>query len=258
MKKIMTHIVAGYPSLEESKKLIRVMAGAGVSYIEIQIPFSDPLADGPTIMRANQVALENGTTPEDAFQLMRELKQEVNVPLLFMTYFNIVFHYGVEAFCKRAKEAGCYGLIIPDFPIEEEQYDRLRHHAKENGIHIIEMLTPYTKPDRVEEILQRASGMIYCVARSGKTGEREKLDTSQLEYLDEIKKKTTIPLAVGFGISSGEHVDAVLRYGDIAVIGSKIINVYNAAENEKGLESVQKFISEVISNEYIKNEKNLS
>ena len=240
----MTHIVAGYPSLEENKNLVRMMEKMGVSFIEIQIPFSDPIADGPTIMQANQEALNRDTTPEDAFNLMKELKKEVKIPLLFMTYFNIVYSYGVENFCKRAQESGCYGLIIPDFPQEEEQRDQLRHHLKQNNIHFIEMLTPYTGPERQKQILSRATGMIYCVARSGKTGERTGLDTTQLEYLKEIKTK--IPLAIGFGISSKSHVDAALQYGDIAVIGSKLINEYNAAEKGRGIEAVEKFLHTVL------------
>lgn len=243
----MTHIVAGYPSLEESKNLVRMMDRVGVSFIEIQIPFSDPIADGPTIMMANQVALENGTQPSDAFALMEELSKEVKVPLLFMTYFNIVFRYGVEAFCKRAKEAGCYGLIIPDFPIEEEDYDHLRHFAKGNGLNLIEMLTPLTQPKRIKTILERASGLIYCVARSGKTGERMQLDTHQLDYLKPIREITEIPLAIGFGISSKDHVNTILNYGDIAVLGSRVINVYNEAEKGEGVIAVERFLSEILS-----------
>ena len=158
----MTHIVAGFPSIEENKKLVKEMEKAGTAFIEIQIPFSDPIADGPIIMDANQKSLENGTTTKDALSLMEELTKQVSTPLLFMTYFNIIFNYGVEKFCKKAKEIGCYGLIIPDFPIEEEKYDNLRRYADENELILVEMLTPYTSTERTNEIIKRAKGMIYC------------------------------------------------------------------------------------------------
>src|SRR5258708_193254 len=117
---LMTHVVVGYPSLEETVSIVKTMADAGVDFIELQIPFSDPLADGPTIMQACEKALENGTRVKDAFAVMRQLSREVGIRLLFMTYYNIVFRYGVEKFCKDAKDAGAAGLIVPDMPIDEE------------------------------------------------------------------------------------------------------------------------------------------
>lgn len=127
---LMTHVVVGYPNLEETVSIVKTMATAGVDFVELQIPFSDPLADGPTIMRACEAALANGTKVKDAFAIMKELSQQVSIPLLFMSYYNIVFRYGVEKFCRDAKKAGASGLIVPDMPIDEESYEHFYRSAQ--------------------------------------------------------------------------------------------------------------------------------
>lgn len=221
----MTHIVAGYPTLRESEKIAEVMLNTGASFLEIQIPFSDPVADGPTIMRANQVALENGTTPEDCFEMLERLKKKSTTPILFMTYYNIVFRYGLERFCKRASEIGCYGLIIPDMPIDEESYDHYLKTCKKFGLHAIQVISPITPDERLKKIGKVASGFVYCVSRTGTTGASQKLDKNLETYLNRVRKYIRVPIALGFGISTKKHVQAALQYADIAVIGSVIINL---------------------------------
>src|SRR6185437_11988552 len=134
---LMTHVVVGYPSVEETVMLVRAMAESGVDFVELQIPFSDPLADGPTIMQACEESLNRGTKVKDAFDVMRKLSKEVSIPLLFMSYYNIVFRYGVQKFCRDAKKAGASGLIVPDMPIDEEVHEHFYAFANKFGLRII-------------------------------------------------------------------------------------------------------------------------
>lgn len=250
-KKIMTHIVAGYPNLETSEKLLELMVKNGVDFVEIQIPFSDPVADGPTIMKANQMALESGTKVEDCFKLMKKVTLKLrdkngqkNIPnskFLFMTYFNIVHHYGVEKFCKRAAECGCYGLIVPDMPIDEEGQEKYLENCKRYGLKAIQIISPLTPERRLKKIAKSADGFVYCVSRFGTTGQEAALNPKLSAYLKKVKKYIKVPLAVGFGISTKAHVEAVWKGADIAVIGSKIINILN----EGGVDGVRKFLLEI-------------
>ncbi|MDP2691238.1 MAG: tryptophan synthase subunit alpha [bacterium] len=240
MKQLMTHIVAGYPTIAKSQQLALTMAKSGVSFIEIQIPFSDPVADGRTIMEANQVALENGTTPEDCFELMARLKHKTHIPLLFMTYFNIPFRYGLEKFCERAKAVGAYGLIIPDIPIDEEPYDHYIKLCKKHDLHPIQVISSITPEERLKRIGKVASGFVYCVTGTRTTGERKELDSDSGDYLSRVRKHIRIPLALGFGISSKKQVKAVLKKADIAVIGSKILKLSQSCPS--GRDRVRRFI----------------
>lgn len=225
----MTHIVAGYPAMRECERLANVMSKY-VDFIEIQIPFSDPVADGPTIMAANGEALKNGVSVEDCFRLMERLvnrKREISaVPkFLFMSYYNILHHYGVEKFCKRARKCGCYGLISPDIPIDEEKNEGYLKACKKYGLMPIQVISPLTPEKRMKKIAKLARGFVYCVARYGTTGQSMHLNSGLSAYLGKVKKDIKLPLAVGFGISKKEHVKEVWKYADIAVIGSKIIDI---------------------------------
>ncbi len=239
----MTHIVAGYPDLKISEKLVKCMDGLGVSFIEIQIPFSDPVTDGTTLMGAQKVALENNTTTEDIFQLMERLKTTVKTQLLFMTYFNVVYAYGVEAFCKRAGELGVYGLIVPDMPLDEEDREHYVSSCTRHGLHAIQIVSPQTTVERLKQIATVATGFVYCVSREGITGEGTTLNPNLSEYLRTVRQYIDIPLALGFGISTREHVQSTLNHADIAVIGSAVVNVYN---KEKKLSDVEDFLTEIV------------
>ncbi len=247
MKKLMTHIVAGYPNLEISEKLALLMAERGADFIEIQIPFSDPVADGPTIMLANQKSLENGTKLADCFELMQKAVKKIkrvknsnkSMPkFLFMTYFNILHHYGVEKFCKKAAKCGCYALIVPDMPVDEEPREKYLANCRKYGLKAVQVISPLTPERRLKMLAKVVEGFVYCVSRFGTTGQENELNPQLSSYLKKVKKYIKLPLAVGFGISSKEHVDAVWKEADIAVIGSKIINVLNAG----GIREVEKFL----------------
>ncbi|MDF2379066.1 MAG: tryptophan synthase subunit alpha [Candidatus Gracilibacteria bacterium] len=243
MNTLMTHIVAGYPSMQESEQIALTMLESGVKYLEIQIPFSDPIADGATIMQANQDSLQNGTTPEDCFSLMNRLSMKTDTPLLFMTYFNIVHHYGVEEFCKRAQEVGCWGLIVPDIPMDEEEYDHYLELCKKYKLNAIQVISPITPEHRLKKIGEVASGFVYCVSRTGTTGARSDFNVSQLEYLENVRKHVSTPLATAFGLSNRKQIDQALKKADIAVVGSKIIKVY---DEDNDMQNLSSFLSDLI------------
>jgi tryptophan synthase alpha chain len=235
--KLMTHVVAGYPDIETSGRLIEVMAESGADLVEIQVPFSDPLADGPTIAIANQAALESGTTPDQCFQLARQLSKKINIPLLFMTYANIPFSMGMERFIRKSKEAGISGFIIPDLPFDADNGEYI-DIAKSYGCYPIAVVSPGMSAARLKKIVQSALGFIYTTLRVGITGARRSIDDKGLKFLETLGSYTQLPIAAGFGISSAEMLEPLKTRADAAVIGSHIINLFN----RDGIEAVAYFI----------------
>lgn len=228
---LMTHVVVGYPSLKETEELILLMDKVGVNLIELQIPFSDPLADGPTIMKACEDSLQKGTKVVDAFNLVKKISHKVKTPLLFMAYFNIVFAYGVEKFCKDAKEVGVVGLIVPDFPLDEESSEHFNECLKKYELLNIKVLSPASTEERIKLNAKVGTGFIYCTARQGITGAEKGFDSSVIKYLKTVKKYFNIPIALGFGISMREHVKKMEGLADIAVVGSAILDIINSNRN---------------------------
>lgn len=220
---LMTHIVLGYPSFEASVQVVDAMVEAGVDLIELQIPFSEPIADGPVILHANQKALNAGSTVERCFDVAEQLaKRHPTVPLLFMSYYNVAFKKGLPEFVRETKQVGVRGAIIPDLPHEEG--DEFFGLMKEQGIEPIFLFSPNTTEQRMEEIASRSSGFIYCIARKGVTGAATDfgaLDT----YLERCRAATTLPLALGFGVKDAADVHGLIGKVDIAVVGSQTINV---------------------------------
>jgi tryptophan synthase alpha chain len=235
---LMAHLVLGYPSLEVNRRVIRQMAENGVDCIELQIPFSEPMADGPVILKANQDALSRGIRVADCFAFAEEMAQEFpGVNFLFMTYYNIIFRYGEEAFIRRAAGINIRGFIVPDLPPEEGQsYLRL---SKQYGTSPIMFFTPTSTEERMREVEKRGSGFIYCVARKGVTGKKTEMDDSLALNLDRYRKATSLPLAVGFGISSREDVAMLEGKADMAVIGTATIRLVDT----QGPEAVGPFIA---------------
>ncbi|MFA6393841.1 MAG: tryptophan synthase subunit alpha [Patescibacteria group bacterium] len=243
---IMTHIVIGYPNLKESLSLAKLMAGLGVDFIELQLPFSDPMADGPTIMAANKAALDNGTRVRDCFKAMKELSEQVNIPLIFMGYFNTVHSYGAEKFCCDAQKAGASGLIFPDIPLDEEKEEGYIAAAKKNNLIPIRLLSPASTPERMKKNSKVADGFLYYVGRKGTTGVKAELDSKLNIHLKELKKYFKIPIAVGFGISKPEHIKSLKGKAAIAVIGSACLNAYDKAPKGEGLKAVENFLAPLI------------
>ncbi len=235
---LMTHVVIGYPTLADTVKIVKVMAENGADLIELQIPFSDPLADGPTIMRACEKSLERGTKVKDAFEIMKLLSSQISTPLLFMAYYNTVFKYGVEKFCQDAKASGASGLIVPDIPIDEEDEEHFLLFCKKNNLANIQIISPASTDERLKKNADIASGFVYCTAHQGITGVKNQLDLATTDYLKRIRKFFSIPIAVGFGLSKKEHLEQLVPYTDIAVIGSAIINIID--ESSSGIVYLQK------------------
>ncbi|MFA6171647.1 MAG: tryptophan synthase subunit alpha [Patescibacteria group bacterium] len=249
---LMTHIVIGYPTIKESLNLVKLMARLGVDFVELQIPFSDPMADGPTIMKANKKSLDNGTRVRDSFRAMKELSRQVEIPLLFMGYFNVVLNYGVEKFCRDAEAAGASGLIFPDIPLEEEAEEHYIRHAKNNNLIPIRLLSPASTAERAKKNAKVAGGFLYYVGRKGTTGVKSSLDRSLNKHLKEIKRYIHIPIAVGFGISKKEHLQSLKGKAELAVIGSACLNAYTEARAGQGLKAVEKFLGALIAETKIK------
>ncbi len=233
---LMTHIVIGYPSFEQSFRVIESMVAAGVDLMELQIPFSEPIADGPVILHANQSSLARGTTVAECLDFAREVTQSFPIPFLFMSYYNILFKYGVERFASAMAERHLRGAIVPDLPPEEGQ-DYLRAMAT-NDLAPIFIYSPTTSNERMKYLASVARGFIYCVARKGVTG----LDTAfsdQLQtYLGRCRSATSLPLALGFGVKDRADVDFLKGKADIAVIGTQTIRLLDS----QGVEAVGAFI----------------
>lgn len=233
---LMTHIVIGYPSFEESLRIVEAMVAAGVDLMELQIPFSEPIADGPVILRANQEALARGATVARCLDFAREAAAAFPIPFLFMSYTNILFRYGVARFAGEMAARGLQGAIVPDLPPEEAGEYLAAMEAQ--GLAPIFILAPTTPADRLRYLAGHGRGFLYCVARKGVTG----LDTAfsgELDaYLARCRAAAALPLAVGFGVKEKADVDFLTGRADIAVIGTQTIRLVDA----EGVAAVGPFI----------------
>jgi tryptophan synthase alpha chain len=233
---LMTHIVLGYPSFDVCRRVVEQMAEAGVELMELQIQFSEPIADGPVILHANQKALAAGATVDRCLELTSKLSREFPIAFLFMTYFNIAFVRGVERFAREMREAGVRGAVIPDLPFEEGA-PLLEAMAREQ-LEPIFLFAPNTTDARMRAIATRARGFIYCVARKGVTGAKTEFDALD-GYLERARSHTRLPLALGFGVKEASDVAAIRGKADIAVVGSETLRVLDRA----GVEAVRPFIA---------------
>lgn len=234
---LMTHIVLGYPSFEVNREVVAQMAANGVDCIEMQIPFSEPMADGPVILKANQDSIAAGTTVADCLAFGAEMTGKYDIPFLFMTYYNIVFKYGEERFFQDCRKAGIKGLIIPDLP--PEMGDDFFRLAREYQIAPVLIFAPTSTDARMSELNRSAAGFIYCVARRGVTGKQSEFGDDFTGYLARCRAATNLPLAVGFGIRSREDVAAITGKADMAVIGSETIRLVD----KEGPQAVGAFIA---------------
>ena len=223
---LMTHIVIGYPSLEASYEIVKAMVEAGVDLMELQIPFSEPIADGPVILKANQQALARGISVQQCIDFGGRVAREFNIPFLFMTYYNILFKYGVSRFAHTAAQQGLKGAIVPDLP-PEEGADYLQAMS-EHQLDPIFIYAPTTSEQRMQMIAQYARGFVYCVARKGVTGQQTDFSRELEAYLDRCRRATELPLALGFGVKDRSDMDFLTGKVDIAVIGTQTIRIMDA------------------------------
>ena len=232
----MTHIVVGYPSFEASLQIVDAMVEAGVDLMELQIPFSEPMADGPVIVAANQRALAQGSTVERCLEFAATVTRRHGIPFLFMSYYNVLFRAGVAAFADRMKAAGIAGAIVPDLPPEEA--GEYLPAMKRAGLAPIFIYAPSTSDERMRTIADQSRGFIYCVARKGVTGVHTTFSADLDAYLARCRAATQLPLAVGFGVQDAADVDFLRGKVDIAVVGSATLRLVD----DKGVGAVGEFV----------------
>jgi tryptophan synthase alpha chain len=220
----MAHAVAGYPSLEANWEMLEAMERAGVDLVELQLPFSEPIADGPVFVRANQEAIEGRIHRDDYFALLERAAAAFPFALLFMGYYNSVFRLGEEAFTRKLAAAGARGYIVADLPPEEAT--SLNALARGRGLDPVLIMTPTNSEARLAEIARQASGFVYCVARKGVTGRQTDLDQGVESFLARCRRSTPLPLALGFGIRRPEDVRALRGRADIAVVGTACLEAW--------------------------------
>ena len=221
-KAFIPFITCGDPDLETTKAVVREAVKNGADLIELGIPFSDPTAEGPVIQGANLRALSAGVTTDKIFDLVRELRLDVKIPMVFMTYANVVFSYGAERFISTCKEIGMDGLILPDLPFEEkEEFEPL---CNQYGVDLISLIAP-TSENRIAMIAREAKGFIYLVSSLGVTGTRSEITTDLASIVRVIRENTDIPCAIGFGISKPEQAKRMSQIADGVIVGSAIIKI---------------------------------
>lgn len=221
---LIVFLTAGFPDRQATLELVPVLVAAGADAVELGVPFSDPLAEGPVIQESSFLALQQDITLADCLEMVEELRDKVpDTPLVLMGYYNPIYSYGLEKFAKRAQETGVDGLIAVDLPHSEAA--PLSEQCTAHGIHMIPLLAPTSTDDSIKESCVDAGGFIYCISVTGVTGTRDEVSGRGIELLDRVRPHTSLPLTVGFGISRREHVETVCREADAAVVGSALVRV---------------------------------
>jgi tryptophan synthase len=238
------YVTAGFPRREDCVPILLALQEGGADVIEIGVPFSDPLADGATVQAANEVALRNGITFHDCCDFVTEARaQGLSVPVLFMGYYNPLLSLGDDESTKAAAAAGADGFIVVDLPPEEAA--AFLEACHKYSMSFVPLVTPTTTGERIELVAKVADAFIYCVSVTGVTGQRGELDAGLAEFIGRVRAHTSLPLAVGFGISSRAHVEAVNKIADAAVIGSAIIATIDAAEEDRRAQRIREFVEDV-------------
>lgn len=236
---LMTHIVVGFPSLEDNWAVLEQMERAGVEVVEFQFPFSEPVADGPLFADANQQSIEKGTSIEQCFDLISRASKAFSFKILMMGYYNTVFKMGEAMFCHKLKAVGACGAIIADLPMEESM--ELRKLMASMRLEFISLITPTTTPERLLKIANMANqgqGLVYAVARKGVTGQNTELGTGLDQYFAQLKSALKVPVALGFGISTRADVDSLVGKVDMAILGTQVLRVFQ----NQGAEAVGDFL----------------
>jgi len=228
---LMPYFTLGYPDRQTSLEIVAALAPHS-DLLELGVPFSDPLADGPTVQRSTQISLENGTTTKDCLAMLRELRQQgIETPVMLMGYYNPILAYGAQQYVQDAAAAGADGFIVPDLPPEEAvEFEQLAAAA---GLCLIHFLAPTSSPKRIEMVAGRAEGFIYLVSLTGVTGARKNLQTNLHDFVARVRAKTSIPLAIGFGISTPEQAAKIGAMADGVIVGSAVINAADATAVDK-------------------------
>lgn len=237
-------ITVGYPDIETTLKVVPALADSGCNLIELGIPFSDPLSDGATIQRASYGALKNGVTPKVCLEVSAKLREKVDIPLIFMGYYNPILSFGIQNFVAECSLSGIDGLIVPDLPPEESK--DLEEAAKEKEIHLIYLLAPTSTEKRVELVAQRSEGFIYLVSLKGITGARKDLPPDLEDFVKRVRDKTSKPLCVGFGISSPEVAKRVGKVANGIIVGSRLIEILEGGNSLREVSNFARSLKEAL------------
>ncbi len=241
---LIPYLTTGFPDLEATMELIPALAEAGADAIEISIPFSDPLADGPVIQESSFLALEGGVTPDDCLDLVAQVRGRVpDTPLILMTYYNPIYAYGLERFARRMAECGIDGVIPVDVPAEEA--GPLYGECNPRNIHIVPLLAPTSTDESIETAVAISSGFIYCVSLTGITGARDQVSQPGIELIRRVRRRTSLPLALGFGISRREHVETVCVEAEAAAVGSALIRTMLESPRDQLVARASRLVSEL-------------
>lgn len=240
-KAFIPFITCGDPSLDVTEKIVCAMDEAGADLIELGIPFSDPTAEGPIIQEANIRALSGGVTTDKIFDMVKRIREKTNIPMVFMTYANVVFSYGAERFCENAKNCGMDGLILPDVPFEEKE--EFAEVCRKYGMDLISLIAP-TSHERISMIAKEAEGFVYCVSSLGVTGMRSEITTDIGAMVKLVKEQKNIPCAVGFGISNPEQARKMAVQADGVIVGSAIVKIC-AQYGADCVEHVRQYVKEM-------------
>ncbi len=242
-KGLITFVTAGYPNLETTRSLVLAMADSGADVIELGVPFSDPLADGPVIQRASQAALNTGVTLAAILALVRELRRETGVPLVLMSYFNPILSFGPERLASAAAGAGADGLIIPDLPLEEA--GPVLELADGYGLDLIPLVAPTSTPRRIAAIAAQARGFVYCVSVTGVTGARSGYSEKLAGVCRTVREHTRLPVAVGFGIAHEDQVRVLAPHADALIVGSAVIDLIQGTDKNGSVSRVGSLVVEL-------------
>lgn len=234
-------VTIGFPDVETSAELAEAIAGSGGDMLELGVPFSDPLADGPTIQRASFRALEQRVNVKVCLDVVSRLRTRgVEAPLIFMGYLNPFLRHGIERFVGDAAKAGLDGVIVADLPTEEAE--PFQKHCQGSGIHMIPLLAPTSTDQRIAQACKQAKGFIYCVSLTGVTGARQELASDLPQLVSRIRRHTDLPVLVGFGVSRREHVRAIGRFADGAIVASALLNAIERAPKERVVQTAREFV----------------
>ena len=238
---VMAHVVCGYPSFEDNMQELEIMAEAGVDLVELQFPFSEPSADGPLFVNANEQSLKAGTTVDQCFEFMKQASERFPFKLLMMGYYNTVFKMGEETFVKRLKESGGSGYILPDLPVEESA--NLHRLSEEAGIEPIILMTPTSSDKRLAQLGAVSRGLVYVVARKGVTGSKTNMGDDVLALIERCRQHTSAQIGVGFGISGKEDMDFLRGSADMAIVGTAALKTWE----QSGADGLCKFFAELMA-----------
>ena len=242
-KLLSIYVTAGFPEKDATAEILLTLANNGVDFIELGMPFSDPIADGPVIQAASQKALDNGITMNDIFDVLKKVRQKSDIPILLMGYINPVMRYSLDEFIQKSAEVKVDGFILPDWPLEENR--EYIAQLKKNDLDLIHLIAPNTPKERIVQIDQNSTSFIYCVAYTGVTGQDSQITTKTTEFLTHLKSSLTHPFIVGFGVKSHDDFLKYTKYANGVIVGTKFIRLLQDTHVDQRQEAIARFVADL-------------